>query len=110
MAGKKCRQMLEGKKKLTGTQFFDLVVEAVQFVIVNYFLSSALLSLRASLWYIPIFAIFAAFIGKFWTMLKRNFCSIIWPAAILSVCLLAVAALIYFVGYLPISETPVKLA
>lgn len=81
----------------------EIVVESVNFLLVQYFLACFMLSMRASLVYIIVFAANVFIFVKYGETLARLMDGRARRAAIIAVYLAALAACVYFFGYFPVS-------
>jgi hypothetical protein len=95
--------------KKTSFIILDISVEAVNFIVLDYLLSSALLSFRASILYVLFFAVKVWLITKFWEVLRRTLPNKMAAGCVAGVSLMAVAIIIAVFGYLPIATIPIML-
>lgn len=81
----------------------DIVVESICYTLLDYLLVSALFSMRHSLLYIPLMALYAFVTGKYLQALEKHI-----PRAwlLLAVCFGAVLAVAAAVGYLQMEFVP----
>ena len=88
----------------------EIVVESVNFLLVHYFLACFMLSMRASLVYIIVFAANVFVLIKYGETLARLTDNRMLRAVIFAAYLAALAASVYFFGYFPVSPERAELA
>lgn len=81
----------------------EIVVESVNFLLVQYFLACFMLSMRASLVYIIVFAANVFVLIKYGETLARLTDGRMSRGAIFAFYFAALAASVYFFGYFPVS-------
>ena len=87
----------------------EIAAESVCFLLVQYFLACFMLSMRASLVYIIVFAANVFVLIKYGETLARLTESRMPRAAIFVLYLAALAASVYFFGYFPVSPERAEL-
>lgn len=88
----------------------EIAVESVSFLLVQYFLACFMLSMRASLVYIIVFAANVFVLIKYGETLARLTDNRMLRAVIFAAYLAALAASVYFFGYFPVSPERAELA
>lgn len=88
----------------------EIAVESVSFLLVQYFLACFMLSMRASLVYIIVFAANVFVLIKYGETLARLTESRMERAAIFALYFAALAAAVWLFGYFPVSPELKKLA
>ena len=81
----------------------EIVVESVNFLLVHYFLACFMLSMRASIVYIIVFAANVFVLIKYGETLARLTDCRMSRGAIFALYFAALAASVYFFGYFPVS-------
>ena len=88
----------------------EIVVESVNFLLVQYFLACFMLSMRAGFVYIIVFAANVFVLIKYGETLARLTESRMSRGAIFALYFAALAASVYFFGYFPVSPERAELA
>lgn len=88
----------------------EIAAESVSFLLVQYFLACFMLSMRASLVYIIVFAANVFVLIKYGETLARLTESRMERAAIFALYFAALAAAVWLFGYFPVSPELKKLA
>lgn len=88
----------------------EIAVESVNFLLVQYFLACFMLSMRASLVYIIVFAANIFVLIKYGETLARLTDNRMLCAVVFAAYLAALAASVYFFGYFPVSPERAELA
>ena len=88
----------------------EIAVESVNFLLVQYLLACFMLSMRASLVYIIVFAANVFVLIKYGETLARLTDNRMLCAVVFAAYLAALAASVYFFGYFPVSPERAELA